>query len=323
MSNVLNHPERVTPARREAVEAAILELGFVRHEAARHLRSGYSHTIGLILLDAWNPSFLDIARGVEDTLSDGNWSVLFANSARDLSRQQAYLRLLAEMRVAGVIVIPHEESAAGLGNLHAGRTPVVVVDRSVAEIGPVVRVDDVHGGRLAAEHLLTLGHRHLAFVGDERLAGPVHQRLAGIRQVVDEAEDSVRLDIIPCELTAEGGHRSGASLARLPRAERPTGVLAAIDLVGLGLQRAFLAHGIDVPGDVSLVGYDDIPFAGQLGIPMTSVHRPHVEMGVTAARLLIDQINGEPERPQVIFTPELVVRNSSGPPEGRTTRRAP
>lgn len=314
VSHVLNHPERVSPARREAVERAIAELGFVRHEAARHLRAGYSRTVGLILLDAWNPGFLDIARGVEDTLQEGRWSVIFANSSRDLGRQQSYLRLLTEMRVAGMIVIPHEEGTEGLGRIHAGGTPVVVVDRSVADSGPVVCVDDVSGGRLAAEHLLGLGHRHLAFVGDETLAGPVHQRLAGIQQAVDAAAGPVRLDIMPCALTAEGGRLSGEALARMPSAERPTAVLAAIDIVGLGLEQALLAHGIDIPGNISLMGYDDIALADQVVIPMTSVRRPHYEMGVTAARLLIDQLNGETGRSQVVFTPELIVRESTSSP---------
>ena len=189
VSNVLNHPERVSSARREAVEEAIRELGFVRHEAARHLRAGYSSTIGLLLLDAWNPGFTDVARGVEDATAKQGMTVLISNSARDLEREKTYLRLFAEQRVAGVIVIPHDEYNERVHQIRAGGMPVVVVDR--AETGADAHslcVDDVAGGELAARYLMSLGHRHLAFIGDEALAIPVHDRLAGVRKAVAEVE---------------------------------------------------------------------------------------------------------------------------------------
>lgn len=315
VSNVLNHPDRVRPAKRDAVEQAVLELGFVRHESARHLRAGYSSTVGLLLLDAWNPGFIDVAHGVEDATANQGMTVLISNSARDIARETTYLRLFAEQRVAGVIVIPHDQFSDGLHRIRAGGIPVVVVDRAeTGEHGMSVAVDDVSGGELAARHLIDLGHRHLAFVGDETLAGPIRDRLTGVRKAVADAGVDVRLDVLPSALTAEAGREVGEALARMPAPKRPTGVATAIDLVAIGVLQGLLQHGIRVPEELSLVGYDDIPFAVQLSVPLTTVRRPHYDMGIRASEMLATALSGAaPEPRHVVFSPELVVRRSTGP----------
>lgn len=325
VSHVLNHPDRVSPARREAVERAIRELGFVRHEAARHLRAGYSSTIGLLLLDAWNPGFTDVARGVEAASTEHGLTVLMSNTARDIEREKTSLRLFAEQRVAGVIVIPHDQYAEGLHQVRAGGIPVVVVDR--AETGDEamsLAVDDVRGGELAARHLIELGHRHLAFVGDETLAVPVHDRLSGVRKAVAEAGRGVRLDVLPADLTVEAGRLVGDALSATPATERPTGVTTAIDLLAIGVLQGLLQGGVRVPDDVSLVGYDDIPAATQLSVPLTTIRRPHYEMGVAAVQMLTTAAAGDtPDPRHRDFAPELVVRGSTGPHHPRpSTRRS-
>jgi LacI family transcriptional regulator len=322
VSNVLNHPDRVSKARREAVEEAISTLGFVRHEAARHLRAGYSSTIGLLLLDAWNPGFTDIAHGVEDTTAAQGLTVMISNSARNTEREKTYLRLFSEQRVAGLIVVPHDQFAEGLHRIRSGGVPVVVVDRAeTGDEGFSVAVDDVTGGELAGRHLIGLGHRHIAFVGDEAAAVPVHDRLTGVRKAVAEAGSHIRLDVLPAELTAEAGREMGEQLAAMPPGRRPTAVTAAIDLLAFGVLQVLLQHGIRVPEDISLMGYDDIPFTRQLSVPLTSVHRPHYDMGTTAAEMLTAALSGvPPAKRHVVFQPELVVRESTGPPRSRPSK---
>ncbi|MGI9086036.1 MAG: LacI family DNA-binding transcriptional regulator [Aeromicrobium sp.] len=326
VSNVLNHPARVGRARREAVERAIEELGYVRHEAARHLRAGYSTTVGLLLLDAWNPGFIEVARGVEDTTSSRGLAVLISNSARDIERERSYLRLFSEQRMAGLIVVPHDDSADGLHRIRSGGIPVVVLERAESGAQQMsVSVDDVTGGELAARHLIALGHRSLAFVGDEDAAAPVHDRLTGVRNAVAEAVGDVHLDVLPAELTVEAGRATGERIAAMSPEQRPTAVATAIDLLAIGVLQALQQHGIRVPEDISLVGYDDIPFARQLSVPLTTVRRPHYEMGTTAATMLATSLAGEtPERRHVVFPPDLVVRESTAPPPSvpstRTTR---
>ncbi|MCW2513875.1 MAG: Transcriptional regulator, LacI family [Mycobacterium sp.] len=321
VSNFLNHPEMLSPPKREAVERAIAELGYVRHEAARHLRTGYSQTIGMLLLDTDNPGFIHIARGVEDYAIARGWNVLIANSARDLERERAYLRAYAEARVAGLIVVPHDEFDEGAHDIRAGGMPAVVIDRLETGHGNVsVGVDDVAGGRLAGQHLVELGHRHVVFVGDHSTATPVHDRMVGLRAAMTAAGGS--LDLLPSELSVDGGRVVGIQLANQSAAERPTAVVAAIDLIAFGVLQALLQYGVRVPDDISLVGYDDVPFAKQLSVPLTSVRRPHYEMGAKAAELLLAELSGDPvRRRHVVFDPALIVRSSTATPPSHPAGR--
>lgn len=316
VSNVLNHPDRVSPARRDAVTAAIAELGFVRHEGARHLRAGYSSTVGLLLLDAWNPGFIEVAHGVEDTTIQRGLTVLISNSARDTEREQTYLRLFTERRVAGLIVIPHDHVGEAIRRIRTDGLPVVVVDR--AESGPQsmsVAIDDITGGALAAAHLIELGHTHLAFVGTAAAATPVQDRLTGVQKAIADAGGGIQLTVLDSDLTADAGRLIGDQLTEMPSSRRPTAVIAAIDLVAFGLLQGLLQRGVRVPEDLSLVGYDDIPFARQLSVPLSTVNRPHYEMGRTAAEMLVTALSGRrPARPHVVFPPTLVVRESSAEP---------
>ncbi len=318
VSHVLNHPDRVRPATRARVEAAIAELGFVRDEAARHLRAGYSTTIGLMLLDAWNPGFMEIARGVEDRTVDEQWTVLMSNSARDTAREQRYLREYAERRVAGLLVIPNDQVSEADHQLRHDDIPMVVIDR--AEHGPddlSVAVDDLVGGGLQADHLDRLGHRRIAYVGNPEAALPVRARFAGFRDRLRRADEPVELEVVPAPLTVAAGLEVGRELAARPAERRPTAVATAVDLLAIGVLQGLLSAGVRVPEELSLVGYDDIPFTAQLSVPLTSVARPHHRMGFQAADLLLGVLDGgSPEVRHVLLEPELVVRSSTAPVHG-------
>jgi len=318
VSHVLNHPDRVRPATRERVKAAIVELGFVRDEAARHLRAGYSTTIGLMLLDAWNPSFMEVARGVEDRIGDEQWTVLMSNSARDTVREQRYLREYAERRVAGLIVIPNDQVSEADHQLRHDDIPMVVVDR--AEHSPdalSVAVDDVVGGRLQADHLHRLGHRRIAYVGNPEAALPVRARFAGFRRRLEQVDGALELEVIPAPLTVDAGLEVGRELAARPASRRPTAVATAVDLLAIGVLQGLLSAGIRVPDQLSLVGYDDIPFTAQLSVPLTSIVRPHHHMGFQAANLLLSLLDGRvPQHRHLLLEPNLVVRASTAAPHG-------
>ena len=313
VSHVLNHPERVRPVTRARVEASIAELGFVRDEAARHLRAGYSTTIGLMLLDAWNPSFMEIARGVEERTADGAWTVLMSNSARDTQREQRYLREYAERRVAGLIVIPNDDQMSEEAHpLPHGQTPMVLVDRAEQGADTLsVAVDDFAGGALIADHLASLGHRRITFVGNPEAARPVRARFTGFEQAL-AAVEGVDLEVIPAPLTIDAGLEVGRELASRRPSQRPTAVATAVDLIAIGVLQSLLASGIRVPEDLSLAGYDDIPFTSQLSVPLTAVARPHKRMGAAAADLLLSVLNGgAPEQRHLLLQPELIVRAST------------
>ncbi|GAA3388468.1 LacI family DNA-binding transcriptional regulator [Cryptosporangium minutisporangium] len=326
VSNVLNRPEAVAPATLKRVRAAIAELGFVPHEAARALSAGRSRTVGLVVPDVTNPFFADVARGAEAVADRHDVVVILYNTGASPERELRYFGQLEERRVQGVLVTPVDQQSRHLDELLRRGTPVVLVDRHSARRDVCsVAVDDVWGGRLAAEHLVEQGHRRLAFVGGPLVVPQVTDRLAGAREVADETGTAVEVIETP-GLTVAAGRAAGAAIARRASRTRPTAAFCANDLLALGLLQAVTREGLRVPQDVAIVGYDDIDYAAGAAVPLTTVQQPREELGQVAADLLFDSIDfAERHRHrQVVFQPELVVRESSTHARrgSRTARRA-
>jgi LacI family transcriptional regulator len=320
VSNVLNHPERVAEATRLRVEETVRRLGFVRNESARHLRAGRSHTLGLLLLDAWNPFFTEIARGVEDWTFARGWAVVISNSARQVKRESTYLDLFVERRVAGIIVVPIGDLATRLTEIRHRGIPSVMLDQMDSGEGSMsVSLDDVRGGELAMAHLLDLGHRHVAFAGNPGRVTQVRDRLLGATNAIAAASPPVHLSMLePEDLTIGSGRTIGEHLVRLSESERPTALFATSDMLAIGILQVLLQQGVRVPEDIAIVGYDDIDFARQVAVPLTSIVQPAYEMGRIAAELLTTQLTGTPpETPHVVFEPRLVVRESTVGARGR------
>ncbi len=316
VSNFLNRPEALSPATRERVREAVEALGFVRNESARHLRAGRSRTVGLVVLDIANPFFTDVARGVEDAASEAGLSVIFCNSDGDPAKEGRYLEILAEQRVRGVLIVPADGDHERIGALRDRGVPVVLLDRRAARSGQCsVSVGDVGGGRMAVEHLLGLGHSRVAFVGSGE-ARQVADRLRGAQDaVVATGPGGAALKVIETPtLNVAGGRSAGLELAATPRSGRPTAVFCVNDLVALGVLQALTQEGIDVPGDVAIVGYDDIDFASAAAVPLSSVRQPRQQLGRAGAQLLVEEAEDPDHRHRrVVFSPELVVRASSAP----------
>lgn len=319
VSNVLNRPEKVSPDTVDRVHAAIDELGFVRNDAARQLRAGRSRSIGLVVLDVGNPFFTDVARGAEDRADTESLSVLLGNSDESVDRERAYLDLFEEQRVAGVLITPIGDDLSRLARLRDRGTPTVLVDRQTDDRSfSSVAVDDVAGGRLAVEHLIALGRRRIAFVGGPSALRQVVDRLAGATEAVEAAVSdgtAVTLELVPTDaLTVLQGRSAGEALRERPRSEWPDAVFAANDLLAMGVLQAFSMLGtVRVPDDVALIGYDDIDFASAAVVPLSSIRQPSALIGHTAVELLLREAagtqHGEPQ--QVVFQPELVVRQST------------
>jgi LacI family transcriptional regulator len=315
VSNVLNRPEVVSAGTRERVLAAISALGFVRNESARQLRAGHSRTIGLVVLDIANPFFTDVARGVEDTANAQGLSVILCNSDDRAEKEAAHLDVLAEQRVQGVLITPTAEISPAVEALRARGVPVVLLDRRAS--GPdqcAVAVDDVHGGRLAADHLLERGHRRIAFVGGPSGLPQVAERHRGVEQAVREAagSDDALTVFSPDRLVVAGGREAAEQIIGLPAARRPTAAICANDLLALGMLQEMVRHGVGIPDEFAIVGYDDIDFAAAAAVPLTSVRKPRQELGRRAAELLLDEARNENHlHEQLLFEPTLVVRQSS------------
>jgi LacI family transcriptional regulator, galactose operon repressor len=315
VSNVLNHPELVNVRTRSRVQDAMTTLGFVRNESARQLRAGKSRVIAYVVLDAGNPFFTDVAEGVEEVAEGSDLSLFMCNSHQNLDREHAYLERLEQQRVQGILVTPIDPDDDLLDLLSQRGTPVVLVDRTRKGAGHCcVAVDDILGGRLAAEHLIDLGHRRIAFVGGPDRIGQVRDRRDGARAAIKAAglPPDALVVVGTDALTVDEGRGAAARIAGMARSTRPTAAFCANDLLALGLLQQSVELGISVPEDLAIVGYDDIEFAAAAAVPLTSVRQPRRDLGRTAAQLLLDESsNPDHMHEQVLFIPELVARPST------------
>ncbi len=314
VSNFLNRPDKVSPATASRVAAAITDLGFVRNDAARQLRAGHSRAIGLIVLDFRNPFFSELAIGAEERAREGGYVIVLGNSDEKSDLEASYLDLFEEQRMRGVLITPFGDVEARLRRLKHRGIPAVLVDRvsSTSEFSSV-SVDDVAGGRLAAEHLIGIGRKRIAFVGGPLSIRQVQDRLLGLQQVVG-LHPTVRVEVLTSNsLSVLEGRRLGAQIASRSPRERPDAIFAANDLLALGtLQALVMSSKIRVPKDIALVGYDDIQFASGAIVPLTSVRQPTARLGRSAVEVLLDEAErGIEPGLELVFAPELIVRGST------------
>ncbi|MGX5682676.1 LacI family DNA-binding transcriptional regulator [Schumannella luteola] len=315
VSNVMNHPDKVSAATVARVQAAIDELGFIRNDAARQLRDGRSKTIGLVVLDVRNPFFTDVARGAEDRAADAGLTVTLGNSDDSTERESTYLDLFEQQRVHGVLISPYSDITERLRRLRQRGIPVVLVDRTSDDLSfSSVSVDDIAGGRLAVEHLLEQGRRRIAFVGGSMIR-QVADRLEGARQAVAGHPDAALEFIETPALSVLAGRDAGNAILARAADQRPDAVFAANDLVAMGVLQALMMQGqggLRVPQDIALIGYDDIDFASAAVVPLSSIRQPSALIGQTAVELLLAEAADPDVAPsQVVFQPELVVRAST------------
>jgi LacI family transcriptional regulator len=313
VSNALNDPSRVAQKTLERVTAAIDKLGFVRNDAARQLRAGKSRAVGLIVLDAANPFFAELAKGAEGKAADHGLSVLIANSDENPTREKELLNLFEEQRVLGVMISPLVVELEPLRKLRDRGTPVVLVDMASSDKSfSSVSVDDVAGGRLVVDHLRAGGAERITFVGGPLIREQVADRLVGARAAL--ADGSATLEVIETPaMTVAEGRKVGEALLASDDAPLPDGIFAANDLLALGIMQAYIVDGrFNIPGDVAIVGYDDIAYSSTSIVPLSSVRQSPAEIGARGLDLLKAEADSNDKAPQhVVIQPELVIRDSS------------
>jgi LacI family transcriptional regulator, galactose operon repressor len=330
VSNVLNHPDLVRPLTRARVEAAMEELGFIPNGSARQLRAGRSRCLGLVVLDVTNPFFTEVARGVEDYAQAAGYAVILCNSDEADDKERRYLRVLEEQRVRGILITPVHGRAPELRRIRDRGTPVVLLDRPGSAGQCSVAVDDRRGGEIAVSHLLELGHRRVALVNGPLAIRQCADRRRGALRAVERAgldPAAVLTEVaVPAmnaragaaaadELLGTGSASTGtASTGTASAGRRPTAVFCTNDMLALGLLRRLGQAGVTVPADLAVVGYDDIEFAADAAVPLTSVRQPKYQLGRAAAELLLEEADrpDEHEHRRFVFKPELVARASSG-----------
>jgi len=316
VSNVLNHPELVSEETRMRVQHSIDELGFVRNGSARHLRVGYTQSIGLVVLDVSNPFFTEVARGAEDAASERGYIVILCNSDNSPRKEMNYLRVLEEQRVAGILIVPIEDKANYARPLRRSGTSLVLLDRVSHEANTCsVSVDDVYGGELAGRHLLELGHRRIAYIHGPFTSAQYADRLSGLRRAVIEAGLDPDRAIVPLAAETDNAH-AGAACAEafLQLEDLPTAIFCGNDYLAMGVMYELARRQVAVPQEVALIGYDDIDLASMLAVPLTTIRQPKYDLGFAATDLLLDEIVNKASHThrQIVFRPELIVRQSTG-----------
>lgn len=316
VSNVLNRPSYVRAETRERVLKAIAELDFVPDQRSRQFRPGRTRAIGITVAELGNPFFVDVALGAEETCREHDLGVVLCNSSYDLQLEAQNLDLLVQQRVQGIIISPVDEKSPRLEMLKDRGVPMVFVDRvgDDRDIWSVV-VDDREGGRLGARHLIDQGHQRIAFLGHPHRSPKVRMRYQGAREVVNQSAGDITLEVVTTSSwTVDEGRRIGAVLASRPRDKRPSAVLCANDMLALGLMQELVHAGLNVPGEVAVVGYDDLEWAALGAVPLTTIAQPRALLGRTAVEMmirLIDRSGPLPESNHIVLAPELVIRESA------------
>jgi LacI family transcriptional regulator len=314
VSHVVNRTRFVKDGARLRVEAAVRELGYVPSGVARSLKSNTTHTFGMLMPNNSNPYFAEILRGVEDRCFAAGYNVILCNSNDDAERQASYLRVLAEKRIDGLVLVPSHRGAALTAALGELKIPLVLLDREIPGLAcDLVEVDHVTGGLIATRHLLERGHPSVACISGPPGLSPSSQRRVGWKQALAEAGVERREgDLARGDFSSRSGYLAMQALLR--RRPRPSAVFVCNDLMALGALAAAHEAGVAVPGQLSIVGFDDIELAA-FSIPaLTTVAQPKQQIGTMAAELLLERMKaGGSEGRRVILAPQLKVRASTSP----------
>jgi DNA-binding LacI/PurR family transcriptional regulator len=338
VSNAYNRPGQLSPQLRERVFAAAKELGYAGPDpVARGLRRGRSGAVGVVYADPLSYAFADPAavmflEGVSQAAEEAGLGLLLVPAPLREGRNP---KAVGEAAVDGFVIYCLAEDDPLVDMALERRLPVVLVEQPPREGAPSVETDDVGGARAAAEYLLGLGHERLGVVSFElgrdasgALAGlerqreatyrPSRLRLEGYRAAV-EAAGLPWGDVPVYEATGNVPEQGRiAAEVLLSREPRPTAILVLSDQLALGVVEAAKKMGLSVPGDLSVVGFDDVPEASRTEPPLTTVYQPHVEKGLEAGRMLVSQLQGEEPRSPEPLPTRLVVRGSTAPPRANT-----
>ncbi|MBD7957666.1 LacI family DNA-binding transcriptional regulator [Microbacterium sp. Sa4CUA7] len=307
VSRVMNGNATVDAEMAERVRAAASELGYTANPLARSLVLGRTQTIAVVVPDLANPTFQEILRGLSRAAAADGYHVLIADSAEQVA-EEPVLATETRRRTDGVVLCAPRMTDDDLAALLPTLTPVVVINRPAQASAPVVGADYRTAFRTVVDHLYGRGHRHLIYLaGLERSASNAARRaaLADARA----AHADLVVDEIPCGVDFD----SGSGAADAVSASGATGALAFNDLVAMGLLSALADRGIRVPQDISVAGFDDIPFAQYTTPPLTTSAVPGGDLGARAWAAMKAQLTGGEADAAVALTPRLLVRGSTGP----------
>jgi LacI family transcriptional regulator len=312
VSHVINGTRFVSDELRQRVISAMNELGYRRNALAGSLRSGQTHTIGLILPDNLNTFFAELSRGVEEAAFPYGYTLILYNSDNDLEKEHLYIDFLIEKQVDGIILDAVEIDISALQARIPKSVPAVLIDRDFDDNEfDYVLSDNTQGGYIATKHLIELGHKQIAcIIGPQEMKSTI-DRLQGFKMALDESGLPFNPDlIIPGDFRPESGYKAALSLLR--RAHLPSAVFAFNDMMAFGVQRAAVELGLHIPDDFSLVGHDNIELSNYTCPALTTVEQSKAEIGRKTIKRLIERMsNNTLSSVRELVPTQLVVREST------------
>ncbi len=314
VSHVINNTRVVSEDARERVLAVIQELRYIPSAVARSLKNDRTHTLGMMIPNNSNPYFAEIIQSLEDACFELGYNIILCNSYDDPKKQAAYIRVLMEKRIDGLILVSSGSDEELTRLLADEGIPKVLVDRELDGVSAdFIEADHEDGGYQATQYLISLGHRHIACVAGPQNILASAARIKGYQRALREAGLNFNPDyLIYADFTSLGGFNAFQHLLALPA--RPSAIFASNDLMAIGGICAANQVGIRIPDDLSVLGYDDIALASFSTPPLTTIAQPKQAIGRLTAEVLIDRI----KHPDVslrreLIKSKLVVRASTAP----------
>ena len=314
VSRVINNSGYVSQSTRERVEAAVKELGYVPNTIARGLRSKRTHTLALIVTDITNPYFTSMARGVEDIAGASNYTVIYCNTDESEAKEEKYANMLAQRQVDGVLLVPSCGNAKTIKFLEANDIDVVVLDRRISGVrSDIVFSDSKNGAHRLVKLLIGLGHKRIAIITGPKDVSTSVDRVIGYQQALSDANLSENELIYYGAFNEQSGYElTNQAMTQVPK---PTAIFGGNNFIAMGIIKALHDLKVDIPGDISVVGFDDLPESMFMKPFLTVARQRAYEMGQLAAELLLKRISGElsQEHRELILPIEIIVRESTGP----------
>jgi len=315
VSRVLNNAPHVRPEIRRKVLRAVKALNYQPNRTAQRLRARQSKVLGLIISDIQNPFFTSVVRGIEDVAYQNGYSLVLCNSDEDPEKEKLYVDVMRAEAVAGVIIASASEAQPHIDTLLDAHIPVVALDRRIKDRRvDSVLVSNVQGAYEAVTHLIEQGHRYIGFIGLPLNRTTGRERFEGYQRALRQHRlPVVRAQIRIADAKQQGGYAAAQDL--LEHQPRLTALFVANNLTTLGALQAIHERGLRIPDDISIVGFDDMPWATLLHPPLTAIAQPTYELGRQAAELLLVRLK-DPHKPvaHVQLPTTLIVRGSTGAP---------
>jgi len=314
VSRAMQKEEMVRPKTRRKVLDAARELNYHVDMGARSLIKKQTKTIGLCICNICNPFYPPLVRGVENTINKFGYSLFICNTEENPQKEEAYLKVMLQQRIDGLIVTPTWNICSSLKEFEARNIPIVVVDRSTSDLlSDTVCVDNIHGAFTAVEHLIQLGHQRIGIIAGMKMISTTRDRVEGyldaLRKYRLKKDEAL---IVDGGSSIEGGMKAMAALMKLT--PPPTAVFCYNNFVTLGALLTLKKLNKKIPKDIAIIGFDEVDWAEVFDPPLTVVSQPVYAIGATAGQLIMQRLlkEGPQSKQKIVLKTDLIIRKSCG-----------